>query len=355
MKEFVVDVDIHPEPWSDRMMDFLAEPWRTRYASGNLASGHLGYWNPAGVNRTDAVLADGTRIETDPHALAEHLLDEYDLTYGILNAGRSMWLGLSPEPDFAAAMLSATNDVIAEDWLTVDSRYRASIQVYPNDPELAVREIHRLGQHPGFVQVLMASGARMPYGQRFFHQIYEAAVQYDLPVAIHPGTEGVGISGPPTAAGYPTSYFEWHTGLVGCYLAHLISLVTEGVFAKFPSLKFVLIEGGVSWIPPIMWRFDKNWKAMRLSTPWLDRPPSEIITEHILLTTQPIEEPNDPTHLQVILGMFDVERMLMFATDYPHWDGDTPDFAARFIPKEIRSQVMGETARALYKLPGREV
>src|SRR5205814_2107815 len=72
-------------------------------------------------------------------------------------------------------------------------------------------------------------------------------------------------------------------GLVGSYMAHLISLVTEGVFQKFPPLKFVLVEGGVSWLPPLMWRFDKNWRAQRQTTPWLDRPPSEVVTEHILL------------------------------------------------------------------------
>src|SRR5262249_38073892 len=135
------------------------------------------------------------------------------------------------------------------------------------------------------------------------------------------------------------------------YIAHLISLVTEGVFQKFPSLKFVLIEGGVSWLPPLLWRFDKNWRALRQTTPWLDRPPSAVITAHVLLTTQPREEPEDPGHLRKMLEMFDAGRMLMFSTDFPHWDGDTPDFAARALPPELRRRVMSETARELYRLP----
>ena len=65
--------------------------------------------------------------------------------------------------------------------------------------------------------------------------------------------------------------------------AHLLSLVAEGTFQKFPTLRFVLIEGGVSWLVPIMWRFDKNWKALRMTVPWLDRPPSEIVYEHVTL------------------------------------------------------------------------
>jgi predicted TIM-barrel fold metal-dependent hydrolase len=113
----------------------------------------------------------------------------------------------------------------------------------------------------------------------------------------------------------------------------------------------VLIEGGVSWLPPLLWRLDKNYKALRQTVPWLTRPPSEIVREHVLLTTQPLEEPEDPGHLRQILGMFDSGKMLMFSSDYPHWDGDTPDFAGRAIPPAMRDRVMGETARELYGLP----
>jgi predicted TIM-barrel fold metal-dependent hydrolase len=201
------------------------------------------------------------------------------------------------------------------------------------------------------VQVVMPSGAQMGYGHRFFYPIYEAAVAHDLPVAIHPGTEGVGISGAPTAAGYPASYLEWHTTLVGSYMAHLVSLVSEGVFQRFPTLRFVMMEAGALWLPPLLWRFDKNWMALRQTTPWLDRPPSTVIADHILLTTQPIEEPEQSQHFTAMLDMFDAGRMLMFSSDYPHWDGDTPDFAARPFPAALRARVMSETARELYKLP----
>ena len=138
---------------------------------------------------------------------------------------------------------------------------------------------------------------------------------------------------------------------MGSYIAHLVSMVTEGVFIKFPSLNFVMLEGGISWLPAILWRLDKNWKSLRVTTPWLDRPPSEIIQEHVLLSTQPLEEPENPAHLHAILEMFDAANMLMFSTDFPHWDGDPPDFAARTLPKHLHGRVMAENARTLYKLP----
>ncbi|HWK81924.1 MAG TPA: amidohydrolase family protein, partial [Thermomicrobiales bacterium] len=116
-----------------------------------------------------------------------------------------------------------------------------------------------------------------------------------------------------------------------------------------------MVEGGVSWLPPLMWRLDKNWKGLRQTVPWLEKPPSEYIQEHVRLTTQPIEEPENPAHLKQVLEMFDAGRMLMFSSDYPHWDGDTPSFSARPFGPDLRARVMGETARALYRLPAEPV
>jgi uncharacterized protein len=350
-RPLLVDADVHFSIDPRRILDFLPEPWKRRYASGNRGPGYPGYWNPNGVDRADAVTAEGVRIESTPQTLASHFFDPHGIDFGILNKESSLGIGLSPEPDFAAAVAAALNDAIAADWLPADPRFRASLIVSPADPALAAREIHRLGGHPGFVQVLLPSGANPPLGHRSYHPIYAAAVAHDLPVAVHPGTEGVGVSGPPGAAGWAGSYLEWHTGLLCSAIGHLLSVVCEGVFVRFPDLRFVLIEGGMAWLPPVLWRFDKNWKALRQTTPWLTRPPSDYVRDHVLLTTQPIEEPPRPGDLTAILGMFDVGRMVMFASDFPHWDNDTPDFAARAFPREVRARVLGETARELYKLP----
>ena len=52
-----------------------------------------------------------------------------------------------------------------------------------------------------------------------------------------PGLEGVGIAGSGGTAGFVANYLEWHTLLATSYMTQLVSMVVEGVFQKFPTLK----------------------------------------------------------------------------------------------------------------------
>ena len=44
------------------------------------------------------------------------------------------------------------------------------------------------------------------------------------------GSMGAGMAPPATAVGHPSTYFEWYGSLPQVYMAHIMSLVTEGVF-----------------------------------------------------------------------------------------------------------------------------
>lgn len=346
--KMIIDTDLHPVPVHTQVAQYLDEPWRSRYLRGDHGAGHPNYYNPNGVMKADAITEDGRRIERAPDTMARHFLDVYTIDYAVLNPMEAMEHCVSPDAHYSAAALTAVNTHFVEDWLPKDPRYLASIMVAFSNIELAVAEIQRLGARARVAQVLMVSGSPFPLGHSYFHPIYEAAAAHNLPVAIHPGLEGVGIAGSGGTAGLVANYLEWHTLLATSYMTQMVSLVVEGVFEKFPSLKFVFVEGGVAWLPALMWRLDKNWKSLRATTPWLTRKPSEIIQEHILLTTQPIEEPGDSQHFRQTLDMFPAEKMLMFSSDFPHWDGDTPDFAMRQLPPAMRDAVMYGNALEVY-------
>jgi predicted TIM-barrel fold metal-dependent hydrolase len=178
--------------------------------------------------------------------------------------------------------------------------------------------------------------------------IYEAACEMKLPVSVHPGTEGRGISNG-FIAGAPTSYLEWHTNLPQNYMGQVVSLVLEGIFEKFPELIFVAKEGGLGWIPGVLWRLDKNWKGLRSTVPWLKRPPSEVIIDHIRFTSQPVEEPEKPAHFMALMEMIHAEKTLMFSSDYPHWDNDSPEHGLPRLPDDLADRIYYKNADAVYR------
>jgi predicted TIM-barrel fold metal-dependent hydrolase len=198
------------------------------------------------------------------------------------------------------------------------------------------------------VQVLMCSAGETPLGRRAYHPIFEACTRHNLPLALHIGGEGTGTSSPATPVGHPSTYFEWYGALPQSYMAHIMSMVTEGVFEKFPSLKVVLYEGGIFWLPHVMWRFDKNWKAQRSETPWVVRPPSSYILEHFYSTTYPLEAPPDPRYLHQTLEMVQAERTLLFSSNYPNWEYGDPFAMIADVPETIRRHVLVDNALAVY-------
>ncbi len=154
---------------------------------------------------------------------------------------------------------------------------------------------------------------------------------------------------PPAAAGR-RYYLQDHHINVHSFQALIASLVLEGVFERFPTLRTVMIEGGFAWLPALAWRLDKQWARMRDEMPDVKRPPSEYIRSNIWFTTQPIEEPEQDAHLRDTLGWIGWDR-IMFSTDYPHWDYDDPTTAFKIrLSDTERAGIFRDNACALYGL-----
>jgi predicted TIM-barrel fold metal-dependent hydrolase len=306
------------------------------------------YVNQAGVLRDDARAPDGSAPGADPGFTAQQLLDANEIDRAVLIGGEVLGLGAMPDPDAAMMIASAYNRWMADTWLSADERFRSTLVVGPQDPALAAEEIHRAAADRRFVAVLLPL-TDILMGQRHYYPIYEAAAEHGLPITVHPNSgEGIFRTSPPMAGGTPTYYVEWHAGLSQVFQANVISLVCHGVFERFPELKVILTEGGLGWIPDVMWRLDKNVKGLRDEVPWVKRLPSEYIADHVRFTTQPLPEPRRRHHLHVLCEIAQAERTLMFSSDYPHWDFDDPRHALTALPAEIRRRVSVDNAVETY-------
>ncbi len=300
-----------------------------------------------GGERLDARPPDGGPAGSDLALMRRQLLDQYGIECAILT-GNFQNASLLPNADFAAAYCRAVNDWTIDCWLERDGRLRGSLTLPLQDIDASVKEVRRIGEDPRIVQVLLSVGSNVPYGNRQFDPLWRACEELGLRVALHTG--GTGVMYPPTAVGWPSYYIEWHTNLSQVFQAQLVSLVCEGTFEKFGRLGVALLEGGFTWLPHVMWRLDKNWRGLRREVPWLKRPPSEYIRDHVRLTTQPIEEPARPESLLDLIHAVDAEGMLMYASDYPHWDFDAPVAVFPTGNGELKRRIASTNALDFYGL-----
>ena len=272
-------------------------------------------------------------------------LDPNNVQLGILNP-LSCGQGVQNQ-DFSAAYCNAVNHWQIAEWTSKESRLKASLMVPYEDPSASVKEIDLWGGDSNFAQILLLSRTAEPLGQRKYWPIFEAACRVNLPVAVH----AFGYGGAPvTGGGWPSFYIEEMVGHAENTQSLLTSMVFEGVFERFPTLKLILVEAGFAWLPALSWRLDKLWKRMRAEIPHVTRPPSELIRQHVWLTTQPMEEPEPREHLLDTIEWIGWEKLL-FATDYPHWDFDEPSRALPIrVGKEQKEAFFLKNALELYNL-----
>lgn len=346
----LIDCDVHSVvPTIGVLLPYLTDHWKEYITESDFKGAREDPYpkNAPTSIRPDARRTDGIAPGSSLKVVQEQSLDPWGIEYAILN--NAYGLESVHNPDSAVALASAANDWHINEWLEKEKRLRASVLIAAQHPETAAREIDRVGGHPGFVQVYLPVHSLEPYGNRRYYPIYEAAVRHDLVIGLHyggaPGT-------PPSAAGWPSTYMEEQVAMAQIFQSQLVSMIVEGVFARFPTLRVAVIEGGWTWLPSLMWRFDKEWKGLRREVPWVQRQPSDYIREHVRFTTQPMDAPPTAEQFLHILDQIGSDDLLMFSTDYPHWHFDTPEEALppANLPETTRRKIMAENARAFYRL-----
>jgi uncharacterized protein len=110
----------------------------------------------------------------------------------------------------------------------------------------------------------------------------------------------------------------------------------------------VLIESGVTWLPAFVWRLSKFWRGVRAEVPWVDRSPGEIVRDHVRLTIQPFDGPNDPKAVAQLIDHLQSDEMLLFSSDFPHWQFDGDAIMPAGIPEKLHRKILRDNALATY-------
>jgi predicted TIM-barrel fold metal-dependent hydrolase len=345
----VVDCDIHATvPTVEALFPYLSEHWR-EYIRTSAFKGPTDSAYPPHAPTTFAPgtqVSDGSPPGSSLTQVQEQVLGPWGVEVGILNCAYA--IDSLHNPDTAAAISAAVNDWLIAEWLDKEPRLRASVVVPTRVPEMAAREIDRVGAHPGFVQVFLPVRSEAPYGHRRYLPIFEAATRNNLVVSLQFG----GAPGnPPTGSGWPSYYIEEYVGMAQVFQTQVLNLIVEGVFDQFPDLRLALVEGGWTWLPSLMWRIDKDWKGLRREVPWNTRVPSAYIRERIRLSLQPLDAPNDPKHVLQMIEQLGSDDLLMFSTDYPHWHFSSPEEAVPAgLAPNLRRKILRDNAFSFYQL-----
>jgi predicted TIM-barrel fold metal-dependent hydrolase len=356
----VVDACVHHR-WANQaeIMEYMTRGWREFLGEPDSLPGGGGaipilpgfpYKRPEGDRLVEPDVAGPPG--SSPEVVRERVLGSGQVARAVLSYDEAMLTPATPNTHLAREVARAANDWTVDRWLSLDERF-ASLVLVPNQVTAdAVGEIERVGGHRQMVGVLMsANGLGKPFGHPAYHPIYAAACEKGLPIVIHTGGDAISETlTSPTAGGLPATYAEYYVFQTQPVATHLVSMVGQGVFEKFPSLKVLFVGAGVAWLPAVVWRFDTEYMAYRREAPWVRRMPSEYVRDNIRISTYPLDSPDQPARLVRLLRAYPgIEDLLVFGSGYPSWDTDWPDSVAERLPDEWHAKIFHDNALDFFR------
>ena len=125
-------------------------------------------------------------------------------------------------------------------------------------------------------------------------------------------------------------------------------LMALGVMERHPTLRFVFLESGGSWLPYWMWRLEEQVRGFGDFCPEMKLLPREYFARQCWISFE-IDEPTLPALVEFV----GADR-IVWGSDYPHHDATFPGAVDELretiapLPHDIRSKILGTNAAALY-------
>ena len=343
-----IDCDIHPAvPSTKALLPYLSDYRRDQFTNRHIDQSPftlMSYPPNSPLScRPDWKPAKGLP-GSDFDMLRRDALDAFGTKLAICNVLHGA-IALFNE-DMAAVLCSAVNDWTRKELLDRDPRLRASILIPYQNPELAVKEIERVAADQRFVQVTMLVMGDTLLGGRRYWPIYKACEKLGLPIGVHAGSL---FRTAPTYSGWPSYQVEDYVSNGAAFENMLVSFIAEGVFQQFPTLKLICVESGITWLPTLLWRINKEWRGVRAEVPWLDRAPAEMVRDNVRFTLQPVDAPaSDPDKFLRTIEHIGSDKVFLFSTDYPHWHFDGDDVLPNGLPDATLQKLLTDNALQTY-------
>jgi predicted TIM-barrel fold metal-dependent hydrolase len=214
----------------------------------------------------------------------------------------------------------------------------------------ALKELHRV-KEDGAVAIFKRSLETdlRPAGDEYFHPIYAAAQDLDMPICIHKSGPYVGYTPSFTTTQNDSAKF---TILV---LDAFVSLMLTRTVAKFPNLRFGFIESGSGWVAHALYEsnFDQHEKLGAIHDPGareaLAHYEDALDGTNLFVTCETAED------LPLIISQLGTHN-LVIGTDYGHSDRSALILAhgelesMPTLSDEAKKNITDLNARRLYAL-----
>jgi 2,3-dihydroxybenzoate decarboxylase len=222
----------------------------------------------------------------------------------------------------ANSLATASNDMVADAIRKYPDRYAALAMIAPQDPAAAGKELERAVKKLGLKGAVINSHTRGEFmNDQKYWGVFEAAEALDVPVYVHP-------SGPPTEMAKPFIERGLDGAIYGfaveCGL-HLLTIITSGVFDRFPKLQVVfghLGEGMPFWMPRLDYMHAAQVRSKRYEALQpLKKKVSDYLRENVYITTSGMNWEPGVMFCRSVMG----NDRVLYAMDYPY----------QFEPEEV--------------------
>lgn len=359
----IVDVDAHhyeSESYAE-VFQYIESPVIKKIATesvhrGGRASflgGQVGYQDTGG-RMTRHWLSKKQKFEdTGKHrdiVKTTQWMDAMGVDYCCLFPTPMLFLGTHPQPEIEAAMSQAYNRWLCERILAHEERIISMLYLPFNDPDAAYRTVKEFGGRKGVVGFMVTSPRYKPVHDNAFVKTYALLEEMGLPLSFHAAYcwNEQSLQTQNRFLGVHALGFMWYN------MVHMTNWIVNGMPERFPKLKTMWIESGLTWAYCLMQRLDHSYKMRASEAPALKRLPSEYMQE-MYYSTQPMEMPNDLSILEATFKMINAKTQLCWCSDYPHWDFDLPSVIhdLPFLDQTAKRNILGANAERFFgrKLP----
>jgi predicted TIM-barrel fold metal-dependent hydrolase len=236
----------------------------------------------------------------------------------------------TPDKELAIALLRAYNEWHVDGWCGAYPERFIPLGLVPVwDPVLMGQEVRRLAGM-GCRAVTFAENPA-PMGLPSLHSdhwdpFWAACEAEQTVVCMH-----IGSSGTKTVTSEDAPFGVRHSLDATKTMGAAADLVFSPIFAKFPTFKFALSEGGIGWIPYFLEKLDTHYHHHRAWTgeDFGDKLPSQLFRERVI--TCFIEDATG-IELRHRIGV----DTITWECDYPHSDSTWPT-----SPENVAKQLDG--------------